>query len=293
MPRVSVVVPCFNRTDLLARTLSSIENQTFQDFDVVLVNDGGQWKDDLDLSFMTRRTKVLHRENGGPGAARNTGINSTDSEFIAYLDDDDQWHPNHLETLLKCSFDYSAGMVFGVADVRDQGRRIRLWGECEFDKFILDSFHTIFPLSACMHRREPILSAGCFDESPLLVGPEDCEFVIRYSDVCLPVPSWKCTVTMHRERSMTREPRDKWVDTLAYVINKLSYREHRRNWLMLYRAVAAAAHEGRDYEYQDWSVLLDEQLPHGVRRSGIKLYGSIELSPVKIKAYCRAALKEQ
>lgn len=291
MPRVSVVIPSFNRVDLLPRALASVAGQTFKDFEVVVVNDGGSWCAEFDVGQLSQKCSVVHRVNGGPAAARNTGISVTDSEFVAYLDDDDEWHPNHLESLLLTSISQKADLVYGFADVRDCGKQIRVWGDCSFNKFILDSFHTVFPLSACIHRRSPLESTGGFDESPLLIGPEDCEFFIRFSDRCKVAAARACTVTMHRERSMTREPREKWVDTLNYVMTKLGYLNLRRNWLMLYRASVAALKEDRKDELDSWANLLDELLPSGVCRAGLDLHGAIELSPKDLKHFCRSMLE--
>lgn len=293
MPRISVVVPSYNRQDLLPRALKSISKQTYRDFDVVVVNDGGHWDDNFDVSFLDCDIRVIHRKNGGPGAARNSGIAETDSELIAYLDDDDRWHENHLETMVNAVSSRNVSMAFGIADVRDAGSRVRFWGDCTFNKFILDGFHTIFPLSACVHTRKLASTVGNFDENPLLVGPEDCEFVIRCSDRVNPVATRQCTVTMFRERSMTRAVRSTWVDTLEYVIEKLDYRERRRNWMMLYRAVLAAANEHREQTLTDWINVLDAQLPKNVRRVGLNLCGSVELTPATLKSYCRAELEEQ
>lgn len=287
MPQVSVVIPCYNRLDLLPRAIRSIELQDFHDMEVVLVNDGGRWDENLVCDYGRLQCRVVQRENGGPGAARNTGILASDSEYIAYLDDDDEWHPVHLRNLVAFAEYSNSEMVYAVADVQDSGNRVRFWGDCQFNKFLQDSFHTMFPLSSCLHRRKLIERAGAFDEHPELIGPEDCEFVIRCSDVSLPKATRQCTVTMHRERSMTRNPRNLWVDALSYVVDKLGYREDRQNWLMLYRAVVAAHFENRKVEFDRWSRLLDLQLPNGIHRSGVELSGAVSLSPSRLKAYCR------
>lgn len=291
MPRVSVIVPSFNRPRLLPRAINSIWKQSFQDFDIVVVNDGGTWSDQLDGRLSDPRLRVVHRDHGGPGAARNCGIAITDSEYVAYLDDDDEWRSDHLETLINCSTETNAPMVYGVADVRYQGRRTRLWGDCVFNKFIHDGFHTTFPLSACIHRRKLLEECGYFDENALLIGPEDCEFIIRCSDVSGPQPTRLCTVLMHRELSMTRKPRERWVDVLSYVIEKLGYGNTRRNWLMLYRAAVAAHRESRGVELKVWLDRLDETLPEGTTRSGFELSGSVQLSPNYLKSFCRRSIE--
>lgn len=292
MPRVTIILPTYNRPDLMPRALASVATQTFGDFEVVIVNDGGQWVEGRLHSICRRSVRVLHRENGGPAAARNTALAVSDSEYVAYLDDDDEWESNHLESLIALLTDNPESAVgFSIANVVDNGRHIRLWGDCRFDKFILDGFYTVFPLSVCLHRRDILLRSGQFDEHPLLVGPEDCEFMIRVSDFTTPVASRKVTARMHRDHSMTREPRKEWVDALAYVINKNGYGITRENWLMFYRAMVAAVHEGRDDLAMRWAEQLDRELPPNLRRSEHTITGEMELHPNGIKSYCRHVLE--
>jgi len=292
MPKISVVIPSFNRIALLPRALASIAAQTFRDFDVVIVNDGGDWPTSFTPQHCGVGVRTLQRHRGGPAAARNSGLAVSDSDYIAYLDDDDEWLPDHLETLLTImEREPKSEMAFGIADVVDNGIHIRRWGDCRFDKFILDSFHTVFPLSACLHRRDLLRRSGVFDEHPLLIGPEDCEFTIRASDHVLPVPSRRCTVTMHRDHSMTRAPRKQWVDVLDHVIQKNGYGVTRNNWLMFYRALIAAVDEGRADFAERWADQLDRQLPPNLRRSGMAISGDIQILPKGIKSFCRCALE--
>jgi glycosyltransferase involved in cell wall biosynthesis len=291
MPQISIIIPTFDRPAQLFRALASVASQTVQDFDVTIVNDGGGWPESFSPPACGAAVKAIMRPHGGPAAARNSGLAASDSKYIAYLDDDDEWGPDHLESLLSVLKQRpEVAMTFAVADVVDKGHHIRRWGDCRFDKFILDSFYTIFPLSTCMHRRDILTRVGCFDEHPFLVGPEDCEFIIRASDHSTPVPNGRCTVTMHREQSMTREPRNQWVDVLDYVIRKLGYGATRSNWLMFYRAWVAALKEGRPDLAEQWSEYLDRQLPSTLKRSGMAIVGEYRLLPDGIKEFCRHAI---
>lgn len=292
MPRVTVVIPTYNRLGLLPRALASVAAQTYGDFDVVVVNDGGNWSEAIPCLISGHSVRVLHRERGGPAAARNTALAASDSEYVAYLDDDDEWQPNHLESLIALLTRHPESAVgFGTAEVVDNGTRIRWWGDCQFNKFILDGFYTVFPLSSCLHRRDILLQSAGFDDHPLLIGPEDCEFMIRLSDHATPLASRRSTVRMHRDQSMTREPREKWVDVLAYVIDKNGYGVRRNNWLMFYRALVAAVNEGRDELASTWAEQLDRELPPSARRSDLAILGEIELEPTGIKAFCRRVLE--
>jgi glycosyltransferase involved in cell wall biosynthesis len=97
IPRVSAVMPTRDRRGLLARALASIEAQRFRDFEVVVVDDGSV---DGTASWLRARqppvSLVEIRRPGGAAAARNRGVESARGEIVAFLDDDDVWHPDYL-----------------------------------------------------------------------------------------------------------------------------------------------------------------------------------------------------
>ena len=102
MPYFSVIVPLFNKEPFILETLKSIINQSFQDFEVILVDDGST---DFGLQEVKKlndpRLKVFSQENKGAGVTRNNGINMANAPYIALLDADDSWHENHLLELKK------------------------------------------------------------------------------------------------------------------------------------------------------------------------------------------------
>jgi O-antigen biosynthesis protein len=101
-PLVSVIVPTYNRPDMLAATLESILNQTYQRLEIIVVNDCGLEVENI-AGWLNRQgniTYVRHACNRGLAAARNTGIKLARGKYLAYLDDDDLFYPDHLETLV-------------------------------------------------------------------------------------------------------------------------------------------------------------------------------------------------
>ena len=103
-PMVSVILPTYNRADMLSRALQSIISQTYQDFEIIVVNDAGENVDYIinTLHHQDKIYSITHEVNKGLAAARNTGIRAARGKYIAYLDDDDIFYPRHLETL--CNF---------------------------------------------------------------------------------------------------------------------------------------------------------------------------------------------
>lgn len=98
MPLFSVVVPVYNRAEMLRETLESVFAQDFTDYEVIVVDDGST----EDIAAVVRefgdRVKLLRQRNSGPGAARNLGIAHATGEYIAFLDSDDLWFPWTLAT---------------------------------------------------------------------------------------------------------------------------------------------------------------------------------------------------
>lgn len=99
MPAVSIIIPFYNRSATLARAIKSVLRQTFDDFELICVDDGSTDESaKVVYSFPDPRiTLVQHPHNQGAAAARNTGVNHARGEIIAFLDSDDEWHASKLQ----------------------------------------------------------------------------------------------------------------------------------------------------------------------------------------------------
>lgn len=187
-PLVSIIVPTFNRPEALSDCLRSIEGQTFRHFEVVVVNDGG-----VDVANVVARWNargainyIRHPENRGPAAARNTGIRAATGDYIAYLDDDDLYYPDHLETLV--NFLESTGCRAAYTDaVRAHQKRVAgKFLVCKRDiPFSLDFdanqilIRNFIPTPCILHSKDCLRESDLFDESlPVL---EDWDLWIRIS----------------------------------------------------------------------------------------------------------------
>ncbi|MGQ3412223.1 glycosyltransferase family 2 protein [Natrinema sp. LN54] len=99
MTRVSVIIPTYNRAATLSRAIDSALEQTIDDLEVVVVDDGST--DDTDSVLAAyddpRVRPVVHATNRGANVARNTGLEHARGEYVAFLDSDDEWHPEKLE----------------------------------------------------------------------------------------------------------------------------------------------------------------------------------------------------
>jgi glycosyltransferase involved in cell wall biosynthesis len=98
MTEVSVIIPTFNRADKLPRAISSVLSQTFNDFEIIVVDDGSVDDTPLSLSqFQGDIRYIRHPKNMGVSAARNSGIKASQAPLIAFLDSDDYWMPEKLD----------------------------------------------------------------------------------------------------------------------------------------------------------------------------------------------------
>ena len=98
---ISVIIPTFNRSSFLTRSINSVLNQTYNDFKLIVVDDGSIDNTNDLINSNYQNIIYLHQNNKGVSSARNLGINTTKSEWIAFLDSDDEWHPKKLELQVK------------------------------------------------------------------------------------------------------------------------------------------------------------------------------------------------
>jgi glycosyltransferase involved in cell wall biosynthesis len=123
MPRFSVIVPVYNRAATVLPTLQSVRDQTFEDFECIVVDDGSKDGEQLRAivdGLNDPRFRYQRRENGGVSAARNTGIQKAKGDIVAFLDSDDRWLPEKLERDLAGGADRS--FVFSQVMVERGGR---------------------------------------------------------------------------------------------------------------------------------------------------------------------------
>src|SRR6185503_14536803 len=101
-PAVTVVIPAYNSAKYIKDTLDSLTDQNFTDFEVIVVNDGSDDREELERILSSHPLPVIYisQENKGVSAARNAAIRVARGEFYAQLDADDQWTPDYLQVQL-------------------------------------------------------------------------------------------------------------------------------------------------------------------------------------------------
>lgn len=180
-PRVSIIIPSYNTAHLIATCLDSVFAQTFQDFEAIVVNDGSPDTPELEKvlqPYLNRnfdrnpdRLVYIKQVNKRAAGARNTAIANARGEFLAFLDSDDAWLPNHLESQMK-QFESDPELCLAYANavmVGDPTRHVEFMtrcpsaGEAGFEALVVERCQ--IPVSTVVARKTAILKAGGFDES--------------------------------------------------------------------------------------------------------------------------------
>jgi GT2 family glycosyltransferase len=178
---VTVVIPAYNREEMVKRALRSVQAQRRQPAEVIVVDDASSDGTARAAEDMGARV-VRHVQNRGEGGARNTGIASATQPWVALLDSDDEWLPHHLETLWQ-SRDGHVLVASSALRCADDPARDRFHGAAGGEPLVLRSPADIVypenpvPVSAGMYKRELALEVGGYDEQ--LPHCADFDFLLR------------------------------------------------------------------------------------------------------------------
>ena len=179
----SVVIPLYNKEAHVRRAIDSVLNQTIQDLELIVVNDGStDGSEKIVESYADRRIRLVNQENGGESAARNRGIREAKFDFVAFLDADDEWDKNFLEIIsnLIRMFPDVGGYATRIRDSRVLVNNISQKA-CNYvgEKFeiisnyfscINNGYYPITSSSVCI-KKSVLAAIGEFDEQ-LKIGPD-------------------------------------------------------------------------------------------------------------------------
>jgi glycosyltransferase involved in cell wall biosynthesis len=179
-PLVSVIIPCYNAGEMLLDAINSIRHEKFNySTEIIIINDGST--DPTTISILGQLDKegytILHQDNKGPAAARNSGVKAASGEYYMFLDSDNKLRSNYINKgvpLLMAHKDI--GVVYGIPE---------FFGEQTTAKFVPMAFDKIKMLEKnfidmCVLMRKKVwLEQGELDENRLMIGVEDWEYWIR------------------------------------------------------------------------------------------------------------------
>jgi Glycosyl transferase family 2 len=185
-PLVSVIIPAYQAARWIAEALDSVFAQTFQDYEVIVVNDGSPDTPQLEAVLQPYRGRIryLRQENQGLAGARNTAIRAARARYVAFLDADDLWEPDflavqtaRLEADPSIDVLYADARIFG--DVPEAGKTVMQLcpsqGSVTFESLV--TRQCTVHVCVTMARRASVVRAGLFDAS--LRRTEDFELWLR------------------------------------------------------------------------------------------------------------------
>ena len=181
MPKISVIIPAYNQAEYLPIAIQSVLQQTFQDWELIVVDDGStDVTKDVMAQIKDQRVRYVYQENKGLPGARNTGIGHSSGKYLSFLDADDYYHPdklaiqaNHLDQNTEVGLSYASRI-----SVDQKGDPLRLHrAACEVS---LKDFFEGFPftINDLLVRRSWVESINGFDET-FALHSEDRDFYLR------------------------------------------------------------------------------------------------------------------
>ena len=230
-PAVTVVMPTYNRAELIAESIRSVQAQTLTDWELVIVNDGGSREVEATVEpfLADPRIRYAYAKHGGLSSARNVGMALARGDYICQLDDDDIYYPEHLETLHNFLRNNS-GCAAAYTDVHRafQEKRDGRWEtvkktvpySIDFDLRLM-RHQSYVPVISLMHARDCIRRAGWYNEH--ILRAMDWEYFIRLGRVH-PLHHLRAVTCEQRERNdrsqMTRTfevPRNYYRNLVSYL----------------------------------------------------------------------------
>lgn len=183
----SVVISVYNKADYIENTLKSVVNQSFDDFEVIVVNDGSS-DNSLEIinSINDDRISVITTENLGASMARNKGIEESNSDFIALLDGDDYWNKDYLQTIYNAISIFPNQKVFSVAIAQKYKNKVVPvnYSFNQTETFRIHNFfesskkYSLLSSSSVVFHKAIIKQTGKFD--PNIVSGQDTDLWIRF-----------------------------------------------------------------------------------------------------------------
>ncbi|MBA3923095.1 MAG: glycosyltransferase [Nostocaceae cyanobacterium] len=185
MPSISVVIPAYNAERTILETIASVQQQTFSDFELIVINDGSIDRTlELLNSVEDSRLNIFSYSNGGLPTARNRGISRASGEFIAFLDADDLWTPDKLELQVEALQQHpDAGVAYSWTSFMEEKEGSLSFKPCEpvffqgnvYANLLVGDF--IYNGSNTLIRKQAIESTGEFE--PTLKSCEDWDYWLR------------------------------------------------------------------------------------------------------------------
>ena len=214
MPKFSIIIPLYNKEKFIENTLKSVLQQSFTDYEVLIVNDGSTDASETKiLAFNDSRIQYFYKDNEGASEARNYGIKKAKSEYITFLDADDYWYPNFLEAMFLTIGKFPEQKVFAAAieienpkNVIPSSYSIPKSTDCVVVNYFEASYQEGVIFTSCAVFHKSVFEAvGDFD--PKIKSGQDTDLWIRIGLVYPVVFSFKIlTRYIYDPNSLSKNP---------------------------------------------------------------------------------------
>jgi hypothetical protein len=168
MPTVSVIIHTYNNEKFIAETVESVLNQTYKDYEIIVVDDGSaDGTRDALVPYM-QKIRYHYKENGGIASAKNAGICLSQTEFVAFLDHDDLWVPDKLQLQMECfNENLQVGLVYSKYTSFRDGKELRTKPEKGYSGWIFKELlsKSFIQTSTVVVKRECLDAVGPYDET--------------------------------------------------------------------------------------------------------------------------------
>jgi len=168
MPTVSVIIHTYNNEKFIAETVASVLNQTYKDYEIIVVDDGSvDGTRDVLMPYM-QKIRYHYKENGGIASAKNAGIGLSQAEFVAFLDHDDLWVPDKLQLQMEhFNENPQIGLVYAKYTSFRDGKELRTKPEKGYSGWIFKELlaKSFIQTSTVVVKRECLDAAGPYDET--------------------------------------------------------------------------------------------------------------------------------
>jgi len=204
--KISVIVPAYNEEKYLSTALDSLVNQTFKDFEVIIINDGSTDNTQKVIDKYTKKYQNFHsiyQENSGVSSSRNKGIEEAKGDYLAFLDGDDTYTPGALENLYNTAKKYNADLVLGRMKIINIFGSVVYVGPIKLSKMVdidpLDK-ELIWTGSMCnkLFSRKKIMETGL--RVPKIKYDEDGTFVISFALKCQKIVGCPHDIVIYHKR---------------------------------------------------------------------------------------------
>lgn len=159
--KVSVIIPTYNRADLLPEAIDSVLAQTWKEMEIIVVDDGSTDRTEETVRRYDDRVRYFYKEHGGPSSARNMGIKKAKGTYVAFLDSDDVWEPEKLRIQMDFMSEHPE-IKFVCTDSSLIGSR-----ECRQRKLRKESMGNLFPIlysNSFINTSTALMVKECFQE---------------------------------------------------------------------------------------------------------------------------------